>query len=176
MPSCLLSKNTNCILPAVLYGYKIWFLPLNHQHKLQVLRIFWLQKEVTGWWSKMYNEELPNLYSLHFIRTIKFRWMRCASAAISPFWGHTCYSVHTCFPMVCFVWLAPGCQYEQWSIRCIDSCLGWQSNNKFLTNLFIFTYLMVTINNFTRVRCQALWWFQISENFCLQKLTPLWLV
>jgi hypothetical protein len=30
-----------------------------------------------------------------------------------------------------------------------ESCSGWQSNNKFLTNLFFFAYLMVTSNNFT---------------------------
>jgi hypothetical protein len=115
LPFCFLSKNMNYNLPVVSYGYKKFGFShsRNNTYCKCWVKCFHLIKEITGWWRKLYNEELLNLYYLHFIRMVKFRWMRY-EIAIGPFWSHTCDSIHTwCFPMVCFARLALGCRYEQ---------------------------------------------------------------
>jgi hypothetical protein len=89
LSSRLLSKNANVrihktiILPVVLYRCKTWSLTVRQEHKLRVfenrvLRIFGPKNDgVTGWWRKLYNKELHNLYSsTSIIRIIKSRRMR----------------------------------------------------------------------------------------------------
>jgi hypothetical protein len=64
-------------------GVKLGLLTLREEHRLRVLenrvlrRIFRLKRdEVTGFWRKLYNEELHNLYSSrNLIRIIKSRRM-----------------------------------------------------------------------------------------------------
>jgi hypothetical protein len=58
------------ILSLVLYGCEIWSLTLREEHRLRVFenrvlrRIFGPKRnEVTREWRKLYNEELPDLYS-----------------------------------------------------------------------------------------------------------------
>jgi hypothetical protein len=58
------------ILPVVLNGWETWSLILREEHRLRVFenrllrRIFGPKREeVTGYWSKLHNEELHNLYS-----------------------------------------------------------------------------------------------------------------
>jgi hypothetical protein len=66
-----------------LYGCETWSLTLRGEHRLRVFgnrllrRIFGIKgDEVKGWWRKLHNEELRNLYSLpSIIRIIKSRWV-----------------------------------------------------------------------------------------------------
>jgi hypothetical protein len=58
------------ILRVDLYGCETWSLTVREEHKLRVFenrvlrRIFEPKRDgVTGGWSKLYNEELHNLYS-----------------------------------------------------------------------------------------------------------------
>jgi hypothetical protein len=68
----------------VLYGRETWSLTVREEHKLRVFekrvlrRIFGAKRGgVTGWWRKLYNEELHNSYSSpSIIRIIKSRRMR----------------------------------------------------------------------------------------------------
>jgi hypothetical protein len=87
LSSRLLSKNVKVriyktiILPVVLCGCETWSLTIREEHKLRVFenrvlrRIFGLKRDrVTGWWRKLHNEELHNLYSSpSIIRIIKSR-------------------------------------------------------------------------------------------------------
>jgi hypothetical protein len=74
------------ILPVVLYGCEIWSLTVREEHKLRVFenrvlrRIFGPKRDgVMGWWRKLHNEELHNLYSSpSIIRIIKSRRMKWA--------------------------------------------------------------------------------------------------
>jgi hypothetical protein len=74
------------ILPVVPYGCETWSLTVREEYKLRVFenrvlrRIFWPKRDgVTGGWTKLYNEELHNLYfSPSIIRIIKSRRMRWA--------------------------------------------------------------------------------------------------
>jgi len=76
LSSRLLSKNLKIkiyrtiILPVVLYGCETWLLTLREERKLRVFenmvlrRIFGPRRDkVTGEWSRLYNEELNDLYS-----------------------------------------------------------------------------------------------------------------
>jgi hypothetical protein len=73
-------------MPVVLYGCETWSLTLREEHRLRVFenrvlrRIFGPKTdEVTGWWRKLHNEELHNLYSSpNIIRIIMSRRMRLA--------------------------------------------------------------------------------------------------
>jgi hypothetical protein len=68
----------------VLYGCETWSLTVRQEHKLRVFenrvlrRIFGPKRDgVMGWWRKLYNEEIHNLYSSpSIIRIIKSRRMR----------------------------------------------------------------------------------------------------
>jgi hypothetical protein len=58
------------ILPMVLYGCETWSLTVREEHKLRMFenrvlrRIFAPKRDrVMGWWRKLHNEELHNLYS-----------------------------------------------------------------------------------------------------------------
>jgi hypothetical protein len=70
----------------VLYECETWSLTVREEHKLRVFekrvlrRIFGPKTDgVTGWWRKLHNEELHNLYpSPNIIRIIKSRRMRWA--------------------------------------------------------------------------------------------------
>jgi hypothetical protein len=86
----LLSKNLKIkiyrtiILPVVLYGCETWSLTLREERRLAVSenrvlrRIFGPKRnKVTGEWTKLYNEELNDLYSSpNIVRVIKRRKMR----------------------------------------------------------------------------------------------------
>jgi hypothetical protein len=80
-------KITGTIMVA--YGCETWSITLKEEHRLRMFenrvlrRIFWPKRdEVTGEWSKLYNEELYNLYSSpDIIRQIKSRQMRWAGHA-----------------------------------------------------------------------------------------------
>jgi hypothetical protein len=74
----LLSKNLKIkihktiILPVGLYGCETWPLTLRVERRLRLFenrvlrRVFGPKRdEVTGEWSKLHNEELNDLYSLH---------------------------------------------------------------------------------------------------------------
>jgi hypothetical protein len=73
--------NKTIILPAVLYGCKTWSPTLGEEHRLRVFEYRLLRKlfgpnrnDVIGWWRKLHNEELPDLYSSpSIIRMIKSR-------------------------------------------------------------------------------------------------------
>jgi hypothetical protein len=85
----LLSKNVKVriyktiILPVVLYGCETWSLTVREECKLRVFenrvlrRIFGPKRDgVIGWWRKLHDEELHNLYfSPNVIRIIKSRRM-----------------------------------------------------------------------------------------------------
>jgi hypothetical protein len=75
LSSRLLSKNIiiriykAALLPVVLYGCETWLLKLREERRLRVFenkvlrRIFGPKRdEVTGYWRKLHNEELHNLY------------------------------------------------------------------------------------------------------------------
>jgi hypothetical protein len=74
------------ILSLVLYGYESWSLTLRDERRLRVfenrvLRKIFVSKrdEVTGYWRKLHNEELSDLYSSSIIvRIIKLRIIRWA--------------------------------------------------------------------------------------------------
>jgi hypothetical protein len=76
----------NCNLPVVLYGCETWSLTLREEHRLRVFENRLLRRtfgpkrdEVTGYWRRLHNEELTDLYSLpNIIRVIKTRRMRWA--------------------------------------------------------------------------------------------------
>jgi hypothetical protein len=58
------------ILSVILYGCETWSLTLREEHRLRVFenkvlrRIFGPKRdEATGWWRKLHNEELHDLYS-----------------------------------------------------------------------------------------------------------------
>ena len=90
LSSSLLSKNLkikiyrNVILHVVLYGCETWSLTLTEERRLRgfenrvLRRIFGpLRDERTGQWSKLYTEELNDLYCLpNIFRGIKSRKMR----------------------------------------------------------------------------------------------------
>jgi hypothetical protein len=90
--SHLLSKNIKVriykiiFLPVVLYGCETCSLTVREEHKLRLFenrvlrRIFGPKKDrMTGWWRKLHNEELHNLYSWPIIiRIIKSRRLRWA--------------------------------------------------------------------------------------------------
>jgi hypothetical protein len=90
LSSRLLPKNLKSrihktiILPVVLYGCETWSLTLREEYRLRVFengmlrRIFGQRRdEVTGYFRKLHNEELHNLYSLpSIIRMIQRRRMR----------------------------------------------------------------------------------------------------
>jgi hypothetical protein len=107
----LLSKNLKIkiyrtkILPVVLYGRETWSLTLREERKLRVFenmvlrRIFGPRRdEVTGYWGKLHNEELNDLYnSPNNVRVIKTRRMRWAGhvahmgeerGLIESWWGN----------------------------------------------------------------------------------------
>jgi hypothetical protein len=68
----------------VVYGCETWSLTLREEHRLRVFenralrRIFGQKRdEVTGWWRKLHNEELCDLYSsASIIIMFKLRRMR----------------------------------------------------------------------------------------------------
>jgi hypothetical protein len=70
------------ILPVVLYGCEIWSLTVREEHKVRVFenrvlrRIFGPKRDgVMGWWKKLHNVELHNLYSSpSIIRIRRMRW------------------------------------------------------------------------------------------------------
>jgi hypothetical protein len=70
-------------LPVALYECKTWSLALRDEHRLRVFesrvlgRMFRPKRDgVTGWWRKLHNEELHDLYSSpSIIRIIKSRTM-----------------------------------------------------------------------------------------------------
>jgi hypothetical protein len=67
------------ILSVVLYGCETWSLTIREEHKLRVLRIFVLKRDVVaGGWRKLYNQELRNLYSspsiIRIIKSMRMRW------------------------------------------------------------------------------------------------------
>jgi hypothetical protein len=79
-------KGRRLIFPVILYGCETWSLTLREEHRLRVFenkvlrRIFGPKRdEVTGWWRKLHNEELHDLYSSpSIIRIVKARRMRWA--------------------------------------------------------------------------------------------------
>jgi hypothetical protein len=91
LSSSFLSKNIKIyiyrtiILPVVLYVCETWLLTLREEHRLRVLenrvlrRLFEPKRdEVTGWWRKLHNEKLNNLYSSpHIVWVIqsRMRWV-----------------------------------------------------------------------------------------------------
>jgi hypothetical protein len=89
LSSRLLFKNLKIkiyrtkILPVVLYGRETWSLTLREERKLRAFenmvlrRIFGPRRdEVTGYWGKLHNEELNDLYfSPNNVRVIKTRRM-----------------------------------------------------------------------------------------------------
>jgi hypothetical protein len=89
------------ILPVVLYGRETWSLTLREQHRLRVFenrvlrRIFGPKRdEVTGEWSRLYNEELNDLVSSpNIIRVIKSRRMRWAGHVARKGDGRGAYRV-----------------------------------------------------------------------------------
>jgi hypothetical protein len=74
------------ILPVILYGFESWSLTLREEHRLRVFENKVLTRisepkrdQVTGWWRKLHNEELRDLYpSPSRIRMVKSRRMRWA--------------------------------------------------------------------------------------------------
>jgi hypothetical protein len=69
----------------VLYGCETWSLTVREEYKLRVFenkmlrRIFGPKRDgVTGWWRKLHNEELHNLYSLpsiiRILKSMRMRW------------------------------------------------------------------------------------------------------
>jgi hypothetical protein len=89
LSSRLLSKNITIrihetvILPVVWYGCETWSPALRHEHCLgmfenRFVRAFGSTRDgITGWWSKLHNEELDNFQSLpNIIRMIKSRRVR----------------------------------------------------------------------------------------------------
>jgi hypothetical protein len=90
LSSRLLLKNVKIgiykTIIVVLYGCETWFLTLREEHGLRVFenrllkRIFGPKRyEVTGWWRKLLNKELRDLYSSpSIIRMVKSRRMRWA--------------------------------------------------------------------------------------------------
>jgi hypothetical protein len=73
------------ILPVVLYLCETWFLTVREELKLRVFesrmlrRIFGPKRDgVTGWWRKLHNEEIHNLYSwssiIIIIKSRRMRW------------------------------------------------------------------------------------------------------
>jgi hypothetical protein len=97
----LISPNTKIeihefiILPVFLHGCETWSLTLNKERKLRVSEerlvrnIFAPKREaVTGWWRKLHNEELHDLYSSQNIfRMIQARIMRW-SWHVTRWWGN----------------------------------------------------------------------------------------
>jgi hypothetical protein len=84
-----------------LYEYETWSLTLREEHRLRVFenrvlrRIFGPKRyEVTGGWTKFYNEELHNLYfSPSIIRMTKSRRKRWA-AHVARIWDkRNAYSI-----------------------------------------------------------------------------------
>jgi hypothetical protein len=92
LSSRLLSKNLKIkiyrtiIVQVVLYGCETWSLTLREERKVRVFenmvlrRIFGPRRdEVTGYWTRLHNEELNDLYSSpNIVRVIKSRRMRWA--------------------------------------------------------------------------------------------------
>jgi hypothetical protein len=72
------------ILPVVLYEYETWSLILREENRLAVFenrvlrRIFPRKRdEMKGWWRKLHDEELHNLYSSpRIVRMIRLRRMK----------------------------------------------------------------------------------------------------
>jgi hypothetical protein len=73
------------ILPVVLSGCGAWSLTLREKHRLRVFekrvlrRIYEPKRdEVMGWWRKLYNEEVRDLYSspsmIGKIKSRRLRW------------------------------------------------------------------------------------------------------
>ena len=78
-------EYTKLILPVVLFGWETWSVTLREERGLRVFdyrllrRIFRRKRdEVTGYWRRLHNEELHDLYSWNIIRKIKSRRMRWA--------------------------------------------------------------------------------------------------
>jgi hypothetical protein len=78
------------ILPVVLYGCETWFLTLKEEHRFRVIKNKVLRKifgpkgdEVTGWWRKLHNKKLHDLYSSPSISKVvrlgRMRWVRYVS-------------------------------------------------------------------------------------------------
>jgi hypothetical protein len=73
------------ILPVVLYGCETWSLTLREEHRLRVFenrvlrKIFGPKRKEDGWYKKLDNDKLHDLYSSHnIVRVIKSRRMRWA--------------------------------------------------------------------------------------------------
>jgi hypothetical protein len=92
-------KNVKIIiLPVVVYACEIWSLTLRQEHKLRLFqnrvlrRIFGPKRdEVMGWWRKLHNDELHDLYSspsiIRIIKSMRMRW----AGHVAQMWGRgTC--------------------------------------------------------------------------------------
>jgi hypothetical protein len=89
------------ILPDVLYGCETWSVTLREEHRLRVFenrvlrRIFGPKRDgVTGWWRRLHNEELNDLYSSpNIILVIKSRRMGLAGHVARMGGGRGAYRV-----------------------------------------------------------------------------------
>jgi len=89
------------ILPVVLYGCETWSLTLREERRLRVFenrvlrRVFGPKRdEVIGYWRKLHNEELSDLYSLpNIVRVVKSRRMRWAGHVARMVQGRGVYRV-----------------------------------------------------------------------------------